>query len=328
MVAPSQIPERAAQCRGGRPAWAERALSGLTSRAVSVGGHRLHLLDEGPLDAAPPLVLLHGNPTWCFLYRGVIARLRPWLRCIAPDLPGFGLSEAPEPAPLRPAEQARVLAGLLDRLGIERFRLLVHDWGGPIGLAVAAQRPQAVAGLVITNTWAWPLGCTPRLVAFSRVFGGAPGRLLVERWNAFVELGLRVGTCRRPLRPAVLEGYRGPFREVRRRVAMRRLAAELLDSGDFLAGLERSLATLADVPALILWGARDPAFRGRERRRFERLFPNHRRHILEGAGHFVPEDAAPEIAAAITAWRASLEGRDRVVSAPRDAGVAGRSAGP
>jgi len=289
------------------------ALYPFPSRWCHVAGHRLHYLDEGPVHAGPSLsatdgpvlLFLHGNPSWSFLYRDLIRALRGRWRCVAPDLPGLGLSATP-PRPLRPGEYAEVVGAFLDALGLDDMVLVGHDWGGPIGLAAALRRPAAVRGIVLANSFAWPLQGSWRMQIFSRLAGSPAAALASRCCNAFLAVGLRVAIRRRPIEPAVLGGYVGPFRARSRRVVMPHLAGELLAGREFLAGLERDLGAMAQQPALLCWGGRDPFIGAAERRHFERLFPHHDRLVLPAAGHFVPEDApqamAGAIASAVALW--------------------------
>ena len=258
----------------------------------------MHYLDEGD---GPPLLLLHGNPTWSFLYRDVIAGLRDRFRCIAPDLPGFGLSRAPASYRFTPAEHADVIERLILHLDLRDAAMMVQDWGGPIGFSAAGRQPERFARFVIANTWAWPKA-DPGTQLFSRLLGGPVGRRLIVERNLFVEKILPGGVKRKPLSPTVMDAYRGPFRQPASRRPVHVLPREILGSRRFLADVERRLAVLTDRPALIVWPTRDPAFRARERRRWERVFPDHRTVLVEGAGHYVQEDAASEIVAAIREW--------------------------
>jgi haloalkane dehalogenase len=123
-----------------RPGWVDDALFPFESRFLDVGGNILHYVDEG---SGPVLFFLHGNPTWSFVYRNVIAALWDSFRCIAVDLPGFGLSSAAPGHRHLPEEDARIITAFVDALSIQDATLVVHDWGGPIGLYAAAQRPAA-----------------------------------------------------------------------------------------------------------------------------------------------------------------------------------------
>jgi haloalkane dehalogenase len=281
-----------------RPAWVPEDLYPFESRYATVAGARVHYVDEG---SGPPLLLLHGNPTWSFLYRDVIAGLRDAFRCIAPDLPGFGLSRAAPGYRYTPAEHADVIERLVVELDLQDATLMAQDWGGPIGFAAAGRHPERFARFVVANTWAWPKA-DPGTQLFSRLLGGPLGRRLILERNVFVERILPGGVKRTTLPPGVLDAYRGPFPDPESRRPVHVLPREILGSRRFLAGVERGLQALGDRPALIVWPTRDPAFRTRERRRWERVFPDHRTVLLEGAGHYVQEDAAEEIVAAIRGW--------------------------
>src|SRR5689334_7402118 len=147
-----------------RPAWVPTHLYPFEDRYADAAGCRVHYVDEG---TGPPLLMLHGNPTWSFLYRDVILGLRERFRCIAVDHPGFGLS-APRPGyRFTPAEHAEVLEALVRQLDLTDVTMMVQDWGGPIGFAVAGRRPDRFARFVIGNTWAWPKSDPPTQL-FSR----------------------------------------------------------------------------------------------------------------------------------------------------------------
>ena len=281
-----------------RPAWVPEELYPFESRYADVAGARVHYVDEG---TGPPLLLLHGNPTWSFLYRNIITGLRDRYRCIAVDHPGFGLSTPPPGYGFTPAEHAAVLEQLVDHLDISGVTMMVQDSGGPIGFAVATRRPDRFAAFVIGNTWAWPKS-DPGTQVFSRLLGGPIGRRLIANRNFFVEKALPGGVRRVKLPEAVMDAYRGPFPTPASRRPTAVFPREILDSRPFLAEIEQRLWQLGDRPALLVWPTHDVAFRDRERRRWEELFPDHQTVVLEGAGHYIQEDAAGEIVTAIRAW--------------------------
>ena len=281
-----------------RPRWLANELFPFESHFADVDGARIHYVDEG---SGPPLLLLHGNPTWSFLYRDLITGLRDRYRCIAPDHPGFGLSTAPSSYGHTPAEHARVLERLIDQLDLQDVTMMVQDWGGPIGFAVATRQPDRFSAFVIGNTWAWPKA-DPGTRVFSRLLGGPLGGYLILRRNFFVESILPGNVKRRKLPPAAMDAYRGPFPTPESRRPIHVLPREILRSRPFLAETERALPTLSDRPALLVWPTRDIAFTERELRRWEQMFPNHRTVILEGAGHYIQEDAPEEIIEAIREW--------------------------
>lgn len=260
-------------------------------------GATVHYVDEGAGDLT--LLMLHGNPTWSFLYRHLIAGLRDQVRCIALDYPGFGLSVASPGYDFSAARQHRIVAELVERLGLEHVVLVVQDWGGPIGLALAADRPDLVAGVIAGNTWAWPLAGDRRMSTFSWIMGGPIGRTMAARFNGVWRFFMRRGFRHRP--PAeVMAMFEAPFREGDR-TPTAVFPRELVAAVELERRAERGLGAVRDVPALLLWAEHDFGFRSAERRRFEAALPRHRTVHLD-ASHFWQEDQ-PEIAVAeIRRW--------------------------
>ena len=280
------------------PDWLSPELYPFESRYLEVDGARIHYLDEG---RGPALLLLHGNPTWSFLYRDVIKGLRDSFRCVAIDYPGFGLSPSAPGYGFTPAEHARVLEQFVLELDLRGLTMMVQDWGGPIGFAVAGRHPDRFAAFVIGNTWAWPKS-DPGTQFFSRLMGGPIGGYLILRRNVFVEQIIPRNVRRKQLPEAVMAAYRGPFPTPESRRPIHVLPREILGSRGFLGDIERGLAALRDRPALLVWPTKDVAFRDRERRTWEAMFPQHRTVVLDGAGHYIQEDAPGEIVDAIRSW--------------------------
>jgi len=281
-----------------RPSWLPARLFPFESRFVDVDGARVHYVDEGD---GSPLLLLHGNPTFSFLYRDIITGLRERFRCIAVDHPGFGLSAAPAGYRFTPAEHADVLEKVVQRLDLTGVTMMVQDWGGPIGFAVATRNPERFSAFVIGNTWAWPKS-DPGTQVFSRTLGGPLGRYLIGQRNFFIERIIPSGVRRKKLPAEVMDVYRGPFPTPESRRPMYVFPREILKSRPFLANIEAGLAKLTDRRVLLVWPTKDVAFRAAELRRWEQLFPDHRTVVLEGAGHYIQEDAPDEIVAAIRNW--------------------------
>jgi len=287
-----------------RPGWVPDELYPFESHFAEIGGARVHYVDEG---SGPPLLLLHGNPTWSFLYRDIIKGLRDRYRCVAPDYPGFGLSAAPAGYGFTPVEHSRIVEELVKELDLTGITMMVQDWGGPIGFGVATRHPDRFAAFVIGNSWAWPKSDRGTQV-FSRFMGGRVGGYLIVHRNVFVERIIPGGVKRKKLPQEVMNAYRGPFAAMQSRAPVHIFPREILASRPFLAEVERGLPALADRPALIVWGDKDVAFREPEMHHWERVFPDHQTVRLEGAAHYIQEEAADEIADAIRAW-------DRVAAA-------------
>jgi haloalkane dehalogenase len=265
--------------------------------ATLSNGAAIHYVDEGQ---GPVILLLHGNPTWSFLYRKIIAGLRDRFRLIAPDYPGFGLSTPPAGYGFSAAEQADSLAAFVAALELKHFAVMMQDWGGPIGFSLALREPRRVTGLIIGNTWAWPLERFGQKM-FSRIMGGPVGRFLARSCNGVVYFFMTQGVVRR-LAPEILAMYRAPFQNPRDRAPTHIFPRQLREAAPFLSNIRRNLPTLADKPALILWGLKDFAFQTPELTRFEALFPDHRTVPLPRAGHFIQEDAPDDIVRAVRNW--------------------------
>ncbi len=275
-----------------------------TSRWLEIDGLPVHYVDEGE---GEPLLFLHGNPTWSFLYRDVIRGLRGRYRCLALDYPGMGMSGKPRhhgrpEYGFTPAEHSRIVEGFLRALDLTGLTLMVQDWGGPIGIGAATRSPQRIARLVIGNTWAWPMDDRGARL-FSTALGRGPGRFAVLRFNIFVERLLPAGVSRKQrLTPEVMAAYRAPYPTPADRQPTAVFPRQIVAARPYLAEVESGLPRLAGKPALIVWGNKDLAFRKRELERWKALFPAARTRILDGANHFIQEDAPEDIVEEIAAF--------------------------
>ena len=260
-------------------------------------GANLHYLDEGK---GPTLLLLHGNPTWSFLYRNIIKELKNDFRLVAPDYPGFGLSTAPKNYTFTAKEQAQAINELVQKLDLQNTTIMVQDWGGPIGFNVALKNPERINGFVIGNTWAWPLERRGQKV-FSAMMGGWPGQFASWCCNGVTRFFMSKGVVNN-LSKEELAMYMAPFNNRTNRSQTHIFPAQLQDARAFLGNISDNLYKLSNRPALIVWGTQDFAFQAPERRRFESIFANHKTVLLNTAGHFIQEDAPKEIAIAIQNW--------------------------
>ena len=279
------------------PSWLDRDEYPFASRWFQVPAGRLHYVDHG---SGPPVVMVHGNPTWSFLYRHLIKQLQPKYRCIAMDHLGFGLSDKPRDWSYLPKDHAANLSALIDALQLEDITLIVQDWGGPIGLSYAVAHPENVARIVIVNTWAWPVNRDPYYVFFSRFMGSPLGRMLILRYNFFARSVMRqMFSDKRKLRPAVHNHYLFPLSSPEERIGSAGFPKHIIQSTPWLDQLRKRLSALQDTPILIVWGMKDIAFRKKELQRWERIFPQARTARVSSAGHFVQEEAPDELAEAV-----------------------------
>ncbi len=269
----------------------------------------MHYLDEGPRDA-PAVLMLHGNPTWSFYYRGLVRALRDRFRCIVPDHLGCGLSDKPDDARYGYRLQDRIadLQRLLDHLApAAPVHLVVHDWGGMIGFGWAARCPERIASTVIMNTAAFRMPAAKRLPATLWLAGRTPlGAPLVRGCNAFARFAARLA-CKKPLSQAVRRAYIGPYDSWRNRIATLRFVQDIPLGPEnpgfrILEDTEARLEAFRDRPALIAWGERDFVFDRHFLARWRELLPHAELHAYPDCGHYVLEDAGPMLTAAIAAF--------------------------
>ncbi|WP_205696113.1 haloalkane dehalogenase [Conexibacter sp. SYSU D00693] len=270
---------------------------------AQVAGLRLHHLDEGPADA-PPVVLLHGEPTWSYLYRKVLPPLlEAGHRCVVPDMPGFGRSDKPTDVAWYSYDRhCEVMAGLLaDHLDVRGATLVVQDWGGPVGLRFAVEHPDRVARLVVMDTG---------------LFTGH--QRMSEAWTAFrdfvertedLPIGMLVrGACATDPGDDVVAAYEAPFDTPAAKAGARAfpLMIPLAPDAPGAEAGQRVLAALRglDVPTLMLWADGDPILPLSTGRRFAEAIGRPEPEVVPGASHFLQEDAGEWIGRRIAAWLA------------------------
>ncbi len=282
------------------PYWLDRQLP-WSRYAVQLGRYRMHVMETGE---GRPVLMLHGNPTWGYLYRKVARELEGEpLRLIMPDLIGLGLSDKPHSAREHQLDNhSRWLGELIDSLELDGVVFVGQDWGGPIGLCALEPRRQRLAGLVVLNTVLGPPRPGFRATAFHRFSQMPVLSDLAFRGLGFPQVALwSAQGDKRSIRGDVARAYRYPLRRFSDRVAPLALARMVPDSLEHpsIPALERCQALVESFkgPAAIVWGDRDPVL-GRVRRRIERLLPDAPVTVTQ-AGHFLQEEVPAEIAQAV-----------------------------
>jgi haloalkane dehalogenase len=268
-----------------------------TPRYLDWDGLRLHYLDEGE---GPPVMLFHGEPTWCFLWRKVAAALLgAGYRVIAPDYPGFGRSDKPiDPAFYTYARHTASVAAVAEHLSLEGATAVVQDWGGPIGLRLAVEMPQRFGRLGVLNT---------------SLFDGPPSEGFL-RWRAFAARApeLPVGLVMRrsllaPCTDAVIDAYEAPFPDASYQAGVlafpRIVPTSPNDPGAAdMRGVAAALGAW-ERPALVLFSTADPIFPVAAGRRFVELIPGAGPlETIDGAGHFLQEDGGEEVGERLVAF--------------------------
>ncbi len=263
-------------------------------------GARLHYLDEG---GGKPVVMIHGNPSWSFYYRNLALALRDGRRVIAPDHIGCGLSDKPGDDRYEYTLRSRVddLEFLLDSLGVkEHITLVVHDWGGMIGLAYAARHPERIEKLVLLNTGAFLLPAGKSFPAALRLCRTPLGAALIRGFNAFVRGAAWVGCKRRRMSRELRNAYAAPYNSWASRIATLRFVEDIpLSPGDraypLVKETQEKLNSLSALPTLICWGLKDFVFDRHFLEEWKRRFPGAELHSFPDCGHYILEDAREEV---------------------------------
>jgi haloalkane dehalogenase len=264
------------------------------SHEMRLEGLKYHYLDEG---AGPPVLFVHGNPTWSFYWRNLILGLREQYRCIAVDHIGCGLSDKPQDYRYTLSQHIVNLKSLVETLDLRDATLVAHDWGGAIGLGTVLELPERFSRIVLFNTGAFPPPFIPWRIGICKtpLFGDIALRGL----NGFARLALKMAV-EKPLPREVKAGLIAPYDSWAHRIATLRFVQVIALSPrhptwQVLERIEAGLPSLANRPIQLIWGMKDWCFRPECLERFLKHWPNAEAHRLEDAGHYVVEDAKEEI---------------------------------
>ncbi len=267
------------------------------SHSVPVGGNAMHYVDEG---SGSPVIMVHGNPTWTYHFRRLISEVAPRGRAIALDHIGMGWSDRPDRYDYRLERRIADFGEFVDQVASDQtVSLVVHDWGGAIGLGWAAQHVDRVDRIVALNTAAFLPPDGVRIPPVLHLARSAVGRPAVLRANAFVRGLLRWGV-QRPMPPEVEAGYLAPYDTPSRRRAVYEFVRDIPVRASHptfrtIAGIDAHLSALSGRPLLLGWGMRDFVFDGSYLAEWLRRFPDAEVARYEDAGHLVLEDAAEDL---------------------------------
>ncbi len=264
-------------------------------------GLKLFYIEEGRGD---PVVMVHGNPSWSIYYRNLVETLKGTHRCIVPDHIGCGRSDKPKDSEYEYTLSSRVadLEALLDALNAKKnITLVVHDWGGMIGMAFATRHPEKIKRLVILNTSAFHLPKTKRFPLGLRICRDMKlGKLLIRGFNAFSAGAAQLGCKRNPMSAELKRAYRAPYNNWANRIATLRFVQDIpLEPSDkayaLVSQVEDNVDKLDHVPMLICWGLKDFVFDHHFLALWEDKFPEAEIHRYEDCGHYILEDAGDEV---------------------------------
>ncbi len=269
------------------------------SHWLDLDGIRYHYVDQGPQDA-PAVVMVHGNPTWSFYYRTLIPEISQTHRVVVPDHVGCGLSDKPQDYAYTLNQHIENLETLIAHLGLEKLTLVLHDWGGAIGMGYATRHPQNVARFVVFNTAAFFLPVVPLSLRLAQ--SPVLGELLVRGLNGFAR-GAQIWAVsqRKRITPEIRAGYLAPYDSWRNRIAIYRFVQDIPLGKDHpsrktLNDIETNLGLFRHHPMLIIWGAKDFVFTERDfLPEWQSRFPEAQVRVVRDAGHYVVEDAHERI---------------------------------
>ena len=273
----------------------DNTLYPFAARKKSIEGHYLSFLDQGQ---GKVIVMLHGNPTWSFYFRNLVNLLQNNYRVIVPDHMGCGFSDKPRDYPYTLKTHINNLENLLAGLGIEKFSLVLHDWGGAIGMGLAVRYPERVESIVVLNTAAFRSRRIPLRISICRI--PLLGDLIVRGFNGFARGALSMAVTNK-MAPAIASGYLEPYDSWAHRIALLRFVQDIPmkpghPSWQSLMEIEEGLTRFQNTPMLILWGGRDFCFNRHFYEEWLQRFPGAENHFFPDAGHYVLEDAFDRLA--------------------------------
>ena len=249
-------------------------------------------VDEGPR-SDEAVLMVHGNPTWSFFYRNVVLALRDRMRCIVPDHLGCGLSDKPQDYDYTLGNHIKNLSALVESLKLKRVHLIVHDWGGPIGLGTMLPLGDKLGRVVILNTAAFADTVIPARIRFCRI--PVVGEIAVRGFNGFAWPATWMAVTK-PLPQSVKDGFLFPYNSWANRIATHRFVRDIpKNTGQpndvALAAVEKALPQLRAKDVRILWGGQDFCFNEHYFSRWTALLPEAKADYLPEAGHYLLEDA-------------------------------------
>lgn len=278
------------------PSWVDTQLYPFDSKFLSLKAGDMHYVDEGK---GKTLLFVHGTPTWSFLYRDFIKELSKDYRCIALDHLGFGLSPKVDSVEATPQWHAQNLVAFIEALDLHDITLVVHDFGGPIGLAAGLKHIDRISKIVLFNTWLWSTKEEKSAQKIDRTINSWLGRFLYLTMNISPKLLLKKGFHdKKYLSQKVHQQYIRPFPDRSSRIPLLHLAQALVGSSDWYQEQWEKLDSLAEKEWLILWGTQDSFITTKYLQRWINRLPNAQVHELN-CGHFVQEEKTQDAIQAI-----------------------------
>lgn len=270
--------------------WLDTSEYPFKANYFSVNGYNMHYIDEG---SGETILFVHGTPSWSFDFRNIIKGLKDRYRCIAIDHIGFGLSDKPEHYDYSTQNHSKTLEKFITEKKLDRFTLVVHDFGGPIGLNFAIRYPGKVAGLIVLNSWLWSSKADPDFVRFEKVLKNPMLPFLYRYLNFSPRFVLPASFGEHKISKKLLKQYTKPFENRSERNGALAFAKSLLNDQDWFDELWADRKRISEKPTLFIWGMKDPVIKPNYLKTFENNFPNATTTQIETSGHF-PQEEQPQ----------------------------------
>ena len=279
--------------------WLDTSEYPFQSNYLSTDHGKLHFIDEGEGDV---ILFVHGTPTWSFLYRRYIRDLSKTHRCIALDHIGFGLSDKPEKFAGTPQEHAKNLNLLIEHLHLKNITLVVHDFGGPIGLSYVISHPENVRRIVLFNTWLWETKNDSDAQKINKILHSKLGNFLYLNTNFSPSVLLKKAFYNKKLlSKQVHNHYKKPFPNKHSRYGLLNIGKSLIGSSEWYDELWKQADGIKTKPVLILWGAEDTFIKKNNLEKWQNFFSNGITHVFE-VGHFVQEEETQKTISIMKNW--------------------------
>lgn len=271
--------------------WLDSTLYPFENKFLRLEAGNMHYVDKG---SGETLLFVHGTPTWSFLYRDFIQELSQDYRCIAIDHLGFGLSDKPDSVPGTPEWHAENLSEFIQKLDLQNITLVVHDFGGPIGLAAGIANSERIKKVVLFNTWLWATAQKEEAQKIDKTINSGLGKFLYLNLNFSPKVLLKKGFADKSnLSKDVHRQYIKPFPNKHSRIPLLNLAKALVGSSDWYQKQWEQLDTLANKEFLILWGMKDEFITLDNLQKWQERLPRAKTVELD-CGHFVQEEKTVE----------------------------------
>lgn len=257
------------------------------SHYMTINGHQMHYIDEGK---GTPIVMVHGTPTWSFLYRNFVKQLSTQYRCIVPDHLGFGLSEKAPSMDCSAPQLAKNLEAFIQQLQLKEVILIIHDFGGPIGLHYAIKHASNVQKIVLMNTWCWATKDNPAAQQIDKILHSSLGRFLYLWLNFSPKFLLKKAfTNPKQLSKNIHQHYTKVFPRKNDRHGLLKIGQSLVGASDWYQQQWEQIPHIQDKPFLVLWGMQDTFIKPTYLERWKATLTNATIQNID-AGHFIQEE--------------------------------------